>query len=175
MIHCDRCMKPVIGFTMSRFNTQEICEICEKEEKAHPQYPDAKAIEQAEVDKKNLNYPGIGLPADLRQKMFDAIIKSEKHDELFRDAIWGWHDGMIAVDTSNMGDCLLCKEPLKQTAVIVSDVGEMRELCTKCGKIFILHAKTVILDWVKDQIEERLKEVDKAMAEEDLASKKHQP
>jgi hypothetical protein len=52
--------------TMSRFNTDMVCEDCESREKAHPKYAEAKAAELAAVRRGEHNFPGIGLPPDLR-------------------------------------------------------------------------------------------------------------
>ena len=65
MTKCDRCGKETDSFTMSYFNTQNICWKCEKIEKAHPKYAEAREREWEEVRKGNYNYKGIGLPADL--------------------------------------------------------------------------------------------------------------
>jgi hypothetical protein len=51
--------------TGSYFNTETICDDCEVREKAHPQYAEAKRIENEEVRKGNYNYRGIGKPVDL--------------------------------------------------------------------------------------------------------------
>lgn len=51
---------------MSRFNTDEICLDCEAKERQHPLYAYAKEVERQECLKGNLNFPGIGLPDDLK-------------------------------------------------------------------------------------------------------------
>ena len=50
---------------MSRFNTDIICDPCEKLERAHPKYREAQEAELAAVKAGNYNFPGIGKPADL--------------------------------------------------------------------------------------------------------------
>lgn len=62
---CDRCPDTPFVTVMSRFNTDILCRKCEELEKAHPGYKEACEVELAEVRKGNLNYPGIGKPADL--------------------------------------------------------------------------------------------------------------
>ena len=62
---CERCKSKADWTTMSRFNTQMICPVCEIKEKAHPLYKVAKDREMEEVRRGNYNYAGIGLPADL--------------------------------------------------------------------------------------------------------------
>ncbi len=168
---CQRCLKgtPV---TMSRFNTQMLCEMCLADERVHHEYQEAHDVEEKAVLAKEYNYPGIGLPADLRKKMFDRIIASEKYDGLFRGAIWGMNDGMINVDKDVDLECLLCQEKIPETYVNVSDVDGSEYLCLKCGKLFILHAKKVIEDWLKNELDAHLQEVDKAMAEESIEKKK---
>ena len=62
---CNRCHKPSASYRMSRFNTQMCCDACLQKEQAHPRYPEAEAAELAAVRAGDLNFPGIGLPADL--------------------------------------------------------------------------------------------------------------
>lgn len=64
---CERCGGPG-PLTGSRFNEEMICLVCDAEERAHPQYEEARRREEAQVQAGNLNYPGIGLPADLQAK-----------------------------------------------------------------------------------------------------------
>lgn len=66
-MRCDRCGKTASVVTGSYFNTDTICDICEEREKAHPKYPEAKRIENEAVRAGNYNFPGIGLPPELRQ------------------------------------------------------------------------------------------------------------
>lgn len=64
--HCQRCgKKPIEAFTMSRFNTEIICMGCKEAEKKHPRYQEACDVELAAIKSGNMNYEGIGLPADL--------------------------------------------------------------------------------------------------------------
>lgn len=63
---CQRCGVKVTVFTYSFFNTDRICEECERKEKAHPQYAEARRVELEELlARGNANFEGIGLPADL--------------------------------------------------------------------------------------------------------------
>ena len=62
---CDRCHKKTMSSTMSRFNTDNICEPCEDKEKAHPRYKEAREVELEHVKRGNYNFPGIGKPVDL--------------------------------------------------------------------------------------------------------------
>lgn len=64
--NCQRCHKPTGTTTGSYFNEQMICLECEAKEKAHPQYEAARAAELQAVKGGNYNFPGIGLPPDLR-------------------------------------------------------------------------------------------------------------
>ena len=63
---CARCKREVREHNMSRFNTDEICLECEEKERQHPLYAYAKEVERQECLKGNLNFPGIGLPDDLK-------------------------------------------------------------------------------------------------------------
>lgn len=63
MDKCRRCGGTSV--TMSRFNTDMICEVCEDKERAHPDYSKAVEAELKALQGGNMNYPGIGRPADL--------------------------------------------------------------------------------------------------------------
>jgi hypothetical protein len=63
---CDRCGSLTSAYTTSYFNTDTICLDCQEKEAAHPLYDHAKRIELEAVQSGNYNFPGIGLPADLR-------------------------------------------------------------------------------------------------------------
>ena len=66
MRKCPRCNKEVYVTTMSYFNTDQICMECDTKEKNHPKYRMARDTEIVEVLKGNYNFPGIGLPNDLK-------------------------------------------------------------------------------------------------------------
>lgn len=66
MMICDRCRKETRAYTMSMFSTDEICLDCKKAEKEHPDYERARLAEAEAVRAGNFNFPGIGVPADLR-------------------------------------------------------------------------------------------------------------
>lgn len=61
MTTCDRCYKETYGWTMSYFNTQEICLDCSEKEKELPRYADAKKAEAEAVKRGDYNFRGIGL------------------------------------------------------------------------------------------------------------------
>jgi hypothetical protein len=62
---CDRCRKPTNATMMSKFNTAEICIPCKDREESHPDYAAADRAEVAAVRNGDMNFPGVGLPADL--------------------------------------------------------------------------------------------------------------
>lgn len=65
---CDRCGKTTQGgYTTSYFNTDKICFDCDLAESEHPDYERARRIEGQEMAKGNMNFPGIGLPPELRK------------------------------------------------------------------------------------------------------------
>lgn len=70
-MNCDRCGRKMLGFTVSIFNTQQICigygegDSCYERERAHPDFPRAQRIEQEAVARGDYNFPGVGLPTDL--------------------------------------------------------------------------------------------------------------
>ena len=65
-MQCGRCNQQVAGFTFSYFNEDLICMGCRRVERAHPKWAEACEKEFEEVQKGNLNFPGIGLPEDLK-------------------------------------------------------------------------------------------------------------
>lgn len=66
MMICDRCKKETFAITGSYFNTEMICIECDERERAHPDFARAQEIENQAVKRGDYNFPGIGLPADLR-------------------------------------------------------------------------------------------------------------
>jgi hypothetical protein len=62
---CVRCGAEGINKTASVFNKDWICPVCEPREKSHPQYPAAKAAEEAAVRAGNYKFSGMGCPPDL--------------------------------------------------------------------------------------------------------------
>lgn len=59
---CQRCGEETNTFTMSWFNTDNICMPCNDKEEAHPDIELAKDVEIAHTKAGNFNYPGIGFP-----------------------------------------------------------------------------------------------------------------
>jgi hypothetical protein len=67
--HCDRCGAELkYGRQMSRFNTDCLCLECINEERQHPDYKKALDAERRAVQNGDYNFPGIGLPEDLKNK-----------------------------------------------------------------------------------------------------------
>jgi len=65
---CKRCGEDGSYLTMSMFNTDMCCPKCIETEKAHPDYQKARDVELEQLQQKNYNFPGIGLPADLKPR-----------------------------------------------------------------------------------------------------------
>jgi hypothetical protein len=65
MVPCDRCKVPTGTFTTSIFNVDKICIECDDKERLHPKYKEARAAEEAAVRRGDMNFRGIGKPADL--------------------------------------------------------------------------------------------------------------
>lgn len=63
---CHRCGDESRVWMMSRFNTQECCLRCIERERTHPRYPEAEKAELDAIRSGDYNFPGIGLPDDLR-------------------------------------------------------------------------------------------------------------
>lgn len=64
---CDRCGKESVGSTGSYFNTETICFECADRERAHPDFERARRVETEAVQRGDYNFPGVGLPPDLRR------------------------------------------------------------------------------------------------------------
>lgn len=66
---CDRCGADDSAFIGSFFNTELICLThCQPKEESHPKYEEARAAELAAVLAGDYNFPGIGLPPELRSE-----------------------------------------------------------------------------------------------------------
>ena len=62
---CQRCGKDTLIWTLSMFNTQEICMVCKEKERQRPDYEAAVKADEAAIKEGNFNFNGIGL-SDLR-------------------------------------------------------------------------------------------------------------
>jgi hypothetical protein len=62
---CGRCGAPAPISICSIFNTDQICQACEAEEKAHPDYEHAHEMEADAIRRGDYNFPGVGLPPEL--------------------------------------------------------------------------------------------------------------
>jgi len=56
---CQRCYTETNSYTMSFLNTQLICNECDKKEKDHPRFKEAKEAELRQVKAGNYNYKGL--------------------------------------------------------------------------------------------------------------------
>lgn len=63
---CDRCLLEANPLTMSMFNTEICCTSCIDKEKAHKLYKQASSTENQHCLDGDFNYPGTGLPDDLK-------------------------------------------------------------------------------------------------------------
>ena len=66
-MRCERCGGHTRASICSMFNRQMLCMGCKEKEKAHPEYKQATEAEAVAVGNGDYNFPGIGLPANLRQ------------------------------------------------------------------------------------------------------------
>jgi len=53
---------------MSWFNKEMLCQECQDTESKHPKFQEAKETERQECLSGNLNFEGIGLPADIGKR-----------------------------------------------------------------------------------------------------------
>lgn len=63
---CERCHAKTTASVVSYFNTQEICMVCKDKEQAHSLYKLAKQMDESACSDGNFNFPGIGLPPELK-------------------------------------------------------------------------------------------------------------
>jgi len=66
MLKCQRCNEECNITIMSFFNSDHLCMKCVIKEEEHPKYNIARDTKKSEVLKGNYNFPGIGLPNDLK-------------------------------------------------------------------------------------------------------------
>ena len=64
-MECNRCEAETNSYTVSWFNTEKICDVCDKKELAHPNIKEAKDAERKACNEGDMNFPGIGKPDDL--------------------------------------------------------------------------------------------------------------
>lgn len=62
---CPRCLEESYAWTMSIFNTQDVCLECKEKEERHPDYNKALLKDNEEIKNGNFNFKGIGKPVDL--------------------------------------------------------------------------------------------------------------
>lgn len=62
---CERCGSESMSQSMSYFDTAMLCPGCQRKERAHPKFEEARAAEIAECKRGNFSFPGIGKPSDL--------------------------------------------------------------------------------------------------------------
>ena len=60
---CGRCGIATKTWTMSMFNTQEICPVCKEQERKHPRYQEACEADREAVLRGDYNFKGIGWKA----------------------------------------------------------------------------------------------------------------
>jgi recombinational DNA repair protein (RecF pathway) len=63
---CQRCGTPTYVSMMSWFNTEQICMTCVMKERQHPAYKKARQVCDVAYRMGQRNFPGIGLPKDLK-------------------------------------------------------------------------------------------------------------
>jgi len=57
---CERCGRETMSYTMSYFDTAEICLRCSSAEREHPDYEKAREAEAEAVRRGDYQFPGIG-------------------------------------------------------------------------------------------------------------------
>lgn len=65
MERCDRCRRFDDVMASSVFNTQNICSTCSYAETEHPEYIEARDIQNKEIMSGNYSFNGVGVPEDI--------------------------------------------------------------------------------------------------------------
>lgn len=132
---CDRCLKETSMHVMSKFNTQDLCAVCKDEEEKHPLYAVADAAELEAAKNKVMNYPGVGLPAELREKFIEKVMASQ--EEFFGNINWNRYDGGYHIDTAEVAACEYCKETIVGQSFQLHDVSDFVHACLRCGDLVL--------------------------------------
>lgn len=66
-MRCERCNEETNITRGSMFDTAMCCMECIEKERKHPKYQEAKDAEFRALLKGDYNFPGIGLPDELRR------------------------------------------------------------------------------------------------------------
>jgi len=134
MTQCQRCFEDLPVTTMSFFNTQTICMGCKSKEEAHPDYKFAHEAETARTLSGDRNFPGIGLPFELRRDLIEAIMDRERYDGVVADAFWGSNEGWFGVEPEcPQHPCQFCGEQAAFPMFRISNSEEIVDLCLRCG------------------------------------------
>lgn len=59
---CDRCLGAMPVYRVSWFDTARLCQACQAEEEAHPDFQYARDVEHQAVRDGDTNFPGVGWP-----------------------------------------------------------------------------------------------------------------
>jgi hypothetical protein len=145
---CARCLKASSMLIMSKFNSQDLCAQCKEIEEKHADYPRADEAEFQAVKNGVKNYPGIGLPKDLRAKFIE--ISMDGDEGFFYDVLWNRFDGgyiIESLDDCGSDKCSLCEEPLKGCAVRFSTVDDVKDVCVLCSDLILAAFQNAIIEF----------------------------
>lgn len=98
---CDRCGKPMDRFTMSWFNSEEICSACRELERKHPNFEEAREYILKQEEQGNRNVIGIGLPTDLsiyKESSEDERVKTADNNQYDKEAFSSFQDYLNYVE-----------------------------------------------------------------------------
>lgn len=147
---------------MSKFNTQDLCSGCKSIEERHPLYAAADEAEFQAVKNKITNYPGVGLPSDLREQFIKATM--DEMDDFLGNVNWNRFDGGYEIIEADSDGCEFCKEPIPGVGLNLHDVDEFYHACLKCGleilKSFVRGAQSYA-----DGVAEDQKKIESLLAE----------
>lgn len=63
---CGRCGAKVWATTLSFFDRAELCYLCRLAEEAHPFYAEARRVYEAQMERGNLSFKGLGWPQEVK-------------------------------------------------------------------------------------------------------------
>lgn len=148
---------------MSKFNTQDLCSGCKSIEENHPMYAAADEAEFQAVKNGVKNYPGVGLPAELREQFIKATM--EEMDEFFGNVNWNRFDGGYEITEADNDGCKFCKEPIPGMCLNLHDVDEFYNACLRCG-LEILKGFCRVAQSYADGVAEDQKKIESLLAED---------
>lgn len=137
---CDRCHRHTGVTIMSKFNRDEICMECQQIESRHPYYKEACRVELENVRSGNMNFAGVGLPAD-----FSEFARNQRPEgkgiltkrDIIEQREQAQEDLLCILDcTDRITDKTLtdvCQVIVNRMNVLIAKLETPSTTCKKCG------------------------------------------